>query len=70
VFGKGHQALDRVPLRRKLTMADSSSRVSNAAKLLGPDNRIGMLRAGMPAEVVAVARDPTQNTRTMNPPSS
>lgn len=38
---------------------------SNAAKLLGWEERIGTLRAGMLADVVAVAGDPTQNIRTM-----
>jgi imidazolonepropionase-like amidohydrolase len=38
---------------------------SAAAKLLGWDNRIGTLRAGMLTDVVAVAGDPTQNIRTM-----
>ena len=36
-----------------------------AAKLLGWDNRLGVLRAGMLADVVAVSGDPTQNIRAM-----
>jgi imidazolonepropionase-like amidohydrolase len=38
---------------------------SSAAKLLGWETRIGTLRPGMLADVVAVAGDPTQNIRTM-----
>jgi imidazolonepropionase-like amidohydrolase len=38
---------------------------SSAAKLLGWEERIGTLRPGLLADVVAVAGDPTQNVRTL-----
>ncbi|HEX8244982.1 MAG TPA: amidohydrolase family protein, partial [Longimicrobium sp.] len=38
---------------------------SNAAKLLGWQNRIGTLAAGKLADIVAVAGDPLQNVRTL-----
>jgi imidazolonepropionase-like amidohydrolase len=40
----------------------------NAAKLLGWENRIGTLRAGLFADVVAVRGDPLQNVRALEAP--
>ena len=37
----------------------------NAARLLGWEDRVGTLRPGLLADVVAVAGDPTQNVRTL-----
>ncbi|HEU0302662.1 MAG TPA: amidohydrolase family protein, partial [Longimicrobium sp.] len=41
---------------------------SSAAKLLGWENRIGTLRAGLLADVVAVRGDPLQDIRAMEAP--
>ena len=42
---------------------------SNAAKLLGWDNRIGSLTAGKLADIVAVPGDPLQNIHVLERPS-
>jgi imidazolonepropionase-like amidohydrolase len=41
---------------------------SNAARLMGWDNRIGALRAGLLADVVSVPGDPTRDIRALERP--
>ncbi|HEX6038946.1 metal-dependent hydrolase family protein [Longimicrobium sp.] len=61
----GHEFTLMVEWGGMSPMQSIQAGTANAARLLGWENRVGTLRPGLLADVVAVPGDPTQNIRTM-----
>jgi imidazolonepropionase-like amidohydrolase len=61
----GHEFTLMVEWGGMTPMQSIQAGTANAARLLGWENRVGTLRPGLLADIVAVAGDPTQNIRTM-----